>query len=173
MFSDKSLNKHQITQHVDHLYRDHQPWLYGWFCRKLGNRSDAADLTHDTFVKIISRYTDYYYYEPRALLTTVAKSLLFNLYRRRRVEQAYLAVLAEDQRNETGINLEDHILLIETLCELSEIIESMPDRPKQVFILAQLQGVGYAGISEQLGISIATVKRDLAKAMALCFMAME
>ncbi|GAA5015801.1 sigma-70 family RNA polymerase sigma factor [Acinetobacter puyangensis] len=172
MHSDPLLTKQQVNQQIDGLYRAHQAWLYGWLCKKLGNQSDAADLTQDTFVKVMYRYADYYYHEPRALLTTIAKSLLFNLYRRRKVEQAYLSVLAEDSVEQT-FDVEDHILLIETLCELCEIIETMPQRQKQVFILSQLEGLSYAEISEKLDISIATIKRDLTKAMAICFMAME
>ncbi|MCH7315029.1 sigma-70 family RNA polymerase sigma factor [Acinetobacter sp. ANC 3882] len=136
------------------------------------NQHDAADLTQDTFVKIMLHYADYYYQEPRALLTTIAKSLMSNHYRRKRIEMAYLSTLTEEQKRAT-IPLEQHILLIETLSELYEIIENMPQRQKQVFILSQLQGLGYDVIARQLDISVSTIKRDLTKAMAICFMAME
>ncbi|RKG34473.1 sigma-70 family RNA polymerase sigma factor [Acinetobacter guerrae] len=172
MLSDQILTKQQVNQHIDGLYREHKSWLYAWLCKKMSNHCDAADLTQDTFVKIMSRYADYYYYEPRALLTTIAKSLMFNLYRRKKIEQAYLSVLAEQQL-EYSISLEEHLLVIETLCELCDLIEDLPDRQKKVFILAQLEGLSYAQIAQQLDISISTIKRDLTHAMAACFMAME
>ncbi|MBJ9984199.1 sigma-70 family RNA polymerase sigma factor [Acinetobacter sp. S40] len=172
MLSNQTLTKQQVNQHIDGLYREHKPWLYAWLCKKMGSHCDAADLTQDTFVKIMTRYADYYYYEPRALLTTIAKSLMFNLYRRKRVEQAYLSVLAETYP-EHSISLEEQILWIETLCELCDIIEALPERQKQVFMLSQLQSLNYVQISEQLNISISTIKRDLTCAMAACFMAME
>lgn len=161
-----------LNEHINGLYKEHQSWLYGWLCRKMQNQHDAADLTQDTFVKIMLHYADYYYQEPRALLTTIAKSLMSNHYRRKRIEMAYLNTLTEQQKRVT-IPLEQHILLIETLCELYEIIENMPQRQKQVFILSQLQGLGYDAIARQLDISVSTIKRDLTKAMAVCFMAME
>lgn len=161
-----------FNEHIHGLYREHQSWLYGWLCRKMQNQHDAADLTQDAFVKIMLHYSDYYYQEPRALLTTVAKSLMSNHYRRKKIEQAYLNTLLPEQEGVT-ISLEQQILLIETLSELCEIIDAMPLRQKQVFILSQLHGLSYGNIAKQLGISIATIKRDLTKAMMLCFMAME
>jgi RNA polymerase sigma-70 factor (ECF subfamily) len=35
------------------LYTDHHGWLQGWLRRKVGNAFDAADLTQDTFVRIL------------------------------------------------------------------------------------------------------------------------
>lgn len=172
MHSNQFLTKQQISQNIDGLYREHQSWLYGWLCRKMSNQSDAADLAQDTFVKIMYRYNDYYYHEPRALLTTIAKSLMSNHYRRKKIEQAYLNALGTTEW-EQSIDLEDHMLLVETLCELCDIIDSMPSRQKQIFILSQLEGLSYPQIADQLDISIATIKRDLTKAMAICFMAME
>lgn len=95
-----------------------------------------------------------------------------NHYRRKKIEQAYLNALGTTEW-EQRIDLEDHMLLVETLCELCDIIDSMPSRQKQIFILAQLEGLSYPQIADQLDISIATIKRDLTKAMAICFMAME
>ncbi|MFW1666177.1 MULTISPECIES: sigma-70 family RNA polymerase sigma factor [Acinetobacter] len=172
MLSDQILTKQQVNQHIDGLYREHQSWLYAWLCKKMSNHCDAADLTQDTFVKIMSRYADYYYYEPRALLTTIAKSLMFNLYRRKKIEQAYLSALA-DAYPEHSISLEEQMLWIETLCELCDIIDALLERQKQVFMRSQLQGLNYAQIAQQLNISISTIKRDLTHAMAACFMAME
>ena len=172
MLSDQFLTKHQVNQHIDGLYREHQTWLYGWLYKKLSNTNDAADLTQDTFVKIMTRYTDYYYHEPRALLTTIARSLMFNLYRRKKIEEVYLSVLAESYPTHT-VTLEDQLLWIETLCELCEIVETLPERQRQVFILVQLQCLSYAEVADELSISIATIKRDLTCAMVACFMAME
>lgn len=37
------------------LYQDHQGWLQGWLRKKLGNALDAADLVHDTYLRVLSR----------------------------------------------------------------------------------------------------------------------
>ena len=55
------------------LYSDHHGWLHGWLQRRLGNAWDAADLTQDTFVRVLGRPIAGN--EPRALLTHIAKGL--------------------------------------------------------------------------------------------------
>ena len=74
---------------VAQLYRDHHGWLSVWLRRKLGNSFDAADLAHDTFVRLMAgrRRTDVGA-EPRALLTHIAKGLVVDHWRRRALEEA-------------------------------------------------------------------------------------
>ena len=42
------------AQVIETLYGDHHGWLRGWLRKKLGNAFDAADLAHDTYVRILS-----------------------------------------------------------------------------------------------------------------------
>ena len=81
-----------MEQTFHDLYRDHRGWLESWLSRRLGNGCDAADLSQDTFLRLLAssqRIADLQ--EPRAYLLTVGKRLLSNFYQRRSLEQAYLA----------------------------------------------------------------------------------
>ncbi|KAJ9626678.1 hypothetical protein H2201_009395, partial [Coniosporium apollinis] len=70
-------------------------WLRDWLRRKTGCPFDAADLTHDTYLKVLVRDDDTRTLrEPRAYLTTIAHGLMVNLFRRRDIERAYLDSLA-------------------------------------------------------------------------------
>lgn len=56
--------------------------------RRLGNRCDAADLSQDTFLRLLAssqRIADLQ--EPRAYLLTVGKRLLSNFYQRHSLER--------------------------------------------------------------------------------------
>lgn len=112
-----NLDRHNL---LHSLYLDHRLWLNGWLRRRLGCPYSADDLTQDAFVQVMGSRDLLRFEQPRAFLTTIAKRLLFNHYRRQDVERAYL--------------------------------------------YAQLDGLPYAKIAERLGISLATVKRYLAKA---------
>src|SRR5690606_12080257 len=77
------------------LYQDHHRWLVSWLGGKLSTPSDAADLAHDTFVRILqSRLGAQTIQNPRGYISTVAHGLVVDLWRRRALEQAYLEVLA-------------------------------------------------------------------------------
>ncbi len=39
---------------VASLYADHQQWLQRWLRRKVGNAFDAADLSQDTFCRLLT-----------------------------------------------------------------------------------------------------------------------
>ena len=80
--------------HVDPLetlYRDHHGWLRAWLRRKLGCTEQAADLAHDTFLRLLAtRDVLSALKEPRAYLVTAARHLLIDRSRRQQIRQAYL-----------------------------------------------------------------------------------
>ena len=52
--------------------------------------------------------------------------------------------------------------------QVHQVLEKLPQRATQVFLLSQLDGLTYRAISEQLNISEATVKRDMKLAFLAC-----
>nr|WP_315429715.1 sigma-70 family RNA polymerase sigma factor [uncultured Albidiferax sp.] len=164
-------------QHPIHtLYADHHPWLQGWLRKKLGNAFDAADLAQDTFVRLLTapahspeKQADWQLSEPRAYLTVVAQRLMANLYRRRALEQAYLDALAHLAARHAP-SAEQQAIILETLQEIDTLLDGLPPPVRSAFLLAQLEGLGYADIALQLAVSERTVKRYMVQAMARCIL---
>lgn len=161
----------QPSNPVEVLYNDHHHWLTGWLRRKLGCPENAADLAQDTFIRVLSAREAPTLIEPRAFLTTVAKRVLFNFYRRQDLERAYLEALAQTPEH-VAPSEEDRAIILQTLLELDQLLDGLPKQVKRAFLLAQLDGLTYAQIGAQLGISIATVKRHLTKAAMRCYFAL-
>lgn len=152
---------------LQQLYRRHQPWLTGWLQRRMGCGASAADLAQDTFIKVLLARQANHVCEPRAFLTAIARRLLSNHYRRQRVERAYLEALTALPEHVVPSE-EMRALALETLLELDRRLASVPRRARQVFVLSQLEGCSHAEIASKLGISIASVKRDLTRAAFCC-----
>ena len=161
----------QPSNPVEVLYNDHHHWLTGWLRRKLGCPENAADLAQDTFIRVLSAREAPTLIEPRAFLTTVAKRVLFNFYRRQDLERAYLEALAQMPEH-VAPSEEERAFILQTLVELDLLLDGLPTQVKRAFLLAQLDGLTYAQIGAQLGISIATVKRHLTKAAMRCYFAL-
>ncbi|MGF6772300.1 RNA polymerase sigma factor (sigma-70 family) [Paraburkholderia sp. GAS199] len=167
MAADKSLLHHDMQV----LYSNHHSWLQAWLRKKLGCAHRAADLAHDTFVRLLARDEPLTLDEPRAFLTTVAQRVMANHWRREQIERAYLDAIAHAPEA-FAPSPEERALILEALCEIDALLDRLPVAVKRAFLLAQLDGLTHAEIAAQLNISIATVKRHLVRAGAQCFFAL-
>lgn len=150
------------------VYANHHGWLFGWLRRRLGNSSDAADLAQDTFLRVLnSRRHPSFGLEPRALLTHIAKGLVIDHWRRQEVERAYLEALKHLQ-SEQAPSPEARLLILEALHRIESMLRNLPERTRSIFLLAQLEGLTYSQIAEEIGISVVTVKRHMRVAFTAC-----
>ncbi|WWA74328.1 sigma-70 family RNA polymerase sigma factor [Pseudomonas khavaziana] len=160
---------HHVSQSIGQLYSHHHGWLQGWLRRRLGNAADAADLAQDTFVRLLSSRPGepLNFTTPRAYLATVANRLTLNLYRRRSLEQAYLAALAQTPEDLTP-SLEHQALVLEALDEIDQVLALLPAKTRQAFLMSQLEGYTQEEIASRLGLSVRSVQRYLARALEEC-----
>ncbi|MBK5516799.1 sigma-70 family RNA polymerase sigma factor [Pseudomonas sp. TH10] len=152
------------------LYRDHRGWLETWLGRRLGNGCDAADLSQDTFLRVLASAQPIAdMREPRAYLLTVGKRLLSNFYTRRSLEKAYLEALAQ-LPEECVPSPEQRWVLLETLQALDELLDGLPRAVRRAFLWSQLEGLTYGQIAERLQVSERTIKRYMAQAYEHCLL---
>ncbi|ENO90482.1 sigma-70 family RNA polymerase sigma factor [Thauera linaloolentis] len=152
---------------VAELYADHHHWLHAWLRKKLGCSERAADLAHDTFVRLLDREGLVRPQEPRAFLTTIAKGLVANHFRRQKIEQAWLETLARLPQAEAP-SPEARTLILETLIAIDRQLDALGPLVRRAFLLSQLDGLPQAEIAARLGVSVPTVKRYVAKALVAC-----
>ncbi len=168
-------HKQSKTQSIAlrHLYRDHHGWLYNWLRHRLGCSHNAADLTHDIFIKVLLRDKQgVVIRKPKAYLSQIANGLLVNFWRHKEIESNYLealALLPEPQ----APSEEQNQLILETLYEVDAALNGLPRQVKQAFLLAQLEGVKYRDIALKLNVAEITVKRYVKQALLQCLLVME
>lgn len=152
---------------IEGIYREHHGWLVNWFLRRLGGASLAADLAHDTFVRLLisRRATDIR--EPRAFLRTLAHGVIVNHWRRADVERAWAETLASQP--ELGApSPEQRLIAVELLCRIDAMLEGLSAKARTAFLLSQIDGLTYSEIASQLGVSERMVKKYMAQAMLQC-----
>ncbi|MBI6685013.1 sigma-70 family RNA polymerase sigma factor [Pseudomonas viridiflava] len=160
-----------LTHTVDGLFRAHNAWLTGWLRRRLGCPHSAADLAQDTFIKVLGARDTQQIVEPRAFLTTIARRVLCNHYRRQDLERAYYQALSELPES-VAPSEEERAIILETLVELDQLLDGLPGPVKSAFLMSQVDGLSHGEIASALNISIATVKRHLNKAALRCYFAL-
>jgi len=158
-------------QHVQTLYSDHHGWLQGWLRKKLGNAFDAADIAHDTFVRVLRKGAVEQIREPRAYLTTIAGGLVNSHWRRRALEQAWLETLAACPPA-LAPSPEERELVLEALEEAMRLLAGLPVRVQEIFLLVQLDGLAYAEVAARLGVTVNVVQKAMSRAMAHCYRAL-
>ncbi|MHA3734154.1 sigma-70 family RNA polymerase sigma factor [Pseudomonas sp. Eth.TT006] len=159
------------TAAIERIYAQHHSWLYGWLKGKLHDACDAADVAHDTFVRILTARNAAQIREPRDYLATIARGLVIDRYRRQAVEAAYLQTLAA-RPEATTISEEDKALIIETLVAVDKALSGLGDRSRQIFMLSQIDGLTYQQIATQLRVSLTTVKKHMIRALTECALIM-
>ncbi|QKV53531.1 sigma-70 family RNA polymerase sigma factor [Comamonas antarctica] len=162
-----------LRQDVHALYSDHHGWLRAWLRRRLGCGERAADLAQDTFVRVLSARQaadTSAWREPRAYLTTIARNLMADHWRRAELERAYLDALAA-QPEALAPSPEAQLLIMETLLRIDACLAALPALTRRIFLNSQLDGMVYADIAAQQGISLPTVKRHMGQAFLACLSA--
>ena len=155
---------------ITDLYCEHHGWLLGWLRRKLGCAQNAADLTQDTFARILNaRESVASLREPRAFLSTTARRLIIDQARRKKIEQAYLQERALTAQALEGHHSPETILTtLEALEHIAFMLEGLPEKTRQAFVLYYLDGLNQADIGRQLGLSDRPVRKYLIQALLHC-----
>lgn len=151
------------------LYTEHNGWLQGWLRSRLGNSSDAADLAQDTFMRVLVARNVTSIREPRTYLSSIARALMIDRFRRRAVEDAYMTALAA-RPEALDISPETRLSILETLTAIDSMLDGLGERTRSIFLAVQLEGLSYVAASELLGVSVTTVKKHLIRAMTHCLL---
>lgn len=170
-FLETCVSNSTVSQSIALLYHDHHGWLQGWLRRKLNCSHQAADLAQDTFLRLLTKPEPERLREPRAYLTTVARGLVINHWRRQELEKAYLDELAA-RPQAVASSPEDRRLVLEMLEEIARLLDGLPPRVSEIFLRSQLEGQTYPVIAEQMGISVNIVQKAMIRATAHCYNAM-
>lgn len=158
-------------QEIATIYGAHHGWLQAWLRRKLGDAFEAADIAHDTFVRLLRKTLDEPIADPRAYLVTVAGGLVNSHWRRKAIEQAWLETLAA-LPEAVAPSPEERQLALEALHEVARLLGGLPPRVRECFLLSQLDGLTYPEIATTLGVSVNVVQKAMIRAMTHCYRAL-
>lgn len=157
----------ELHQQIEVLYSNHHGWLQGWLRGKLGSAFDAADLAHDTYLRILARGRAPRPEESRQHLAQIANGLMVDLFRRRHMEAAYLEALAHLPPAAMPTP-ETRALIIAALTEIDTILASLPAKVREAFLLCKVEGLDYREIARRLDVSVSSVEKYMVRALLAC-----
>lgn len=144
--------------------------IYNFLYRLLGSREEAEDLTQQTFLIALKRLVTLR--DPGQLeswIYRIARNEVYQKFRRKKVD----SLAAEDpdgsnsiepKENRLHANPEKVLLNVELGQRLQAVLDGLPLKLREVFILAVVQEMSYKDISAVVGRSLLSVKTDIYRA---------
>ncbi|MCJ8141538.1 RNA polymerase sigma factor [Ancylobacter sp. A5.8] len=148
------------------VFSTHEAELRSYLRCRLGDGHTANDLVQDTFVNVLER-PEAHIYNIRAYLYAIARNLLLNHRKqeaRRRTDTVApeaFAELAADQPSPEDVV--DSRLQLE---RVHALVQELPLRTQEIFVLNRLDGLTHAEVAKHLRISESSVQKHLAVAIA-------
>jgi RNA polymerase sigma-19 factor, ECF subfamily len=148
-------------------FRRSYGWLTASMQRLVGSRNDAEDLAASAFTELAGLDDVSHIRQPRALLTTIARRLTYEFWRRRDLERDYLAEVALVPE-QFDASPEEVCLAVDELLRIDAALERVSAKAREAFILSQFDELGYAEIAQRLGVSVSMVRKYVAQALMAC-----
>jgi RNA polymerase sigma-19 factor, ECF subfamily len=154
---------------LEALYRAHGSWLLGWLTSRAQCRTRASDLAQETFCRLAEQPGLRLQAHPRRYLATVARRLLIDDTRRKASERSFLEAFALYMGDVAQPGPDRIAEAVAELAALAELLGELPDRVRRAFLLSRVDGLTYAQIGADLGVSASMVKQYVARAFAHCY----
>lgn len=161
-------------QQLSDLYRVHWQGLCGYVRAQFGpGPPEPEDVAQSAFIRFAA--ADPAHIEnPRAFLYATARHLAIDHYRQAQRasahEQAAQAAAAENPLYE--LSPENVLLQAERFRILAQALERMPLKRRRLVLLNRFEGLSYAQIGEQCGMSAENVRKHIERALAECLRAL-
>ncbi|WP_020158461.1 RNA polymerase sigma factor [Methylobacter marinus] len=154
---------------LEALYQQHQNELIYHVFGLLHCRDIAADIVQESYIKLSREAERQKIEHPRSLLFRIAHNLALDHLKHRKVTENHAQSLdptlvpASESPSAEQLASEEQRQRI-----LRRIINELPPRCRQVFIMHNLHGMSYRDIARELGISESGVEKHIMKGLLHC-----
>jgi RNA polymerase sigma-70 factor (ECF subfamily) len=160
------------------VFREYAPRIYNLARRMLGSDSDAEDVTQDVLVQVIRNLGNF---RGESALSTWLHRITVNAALAHRHKRAVreghrlhqpVETFVEEEHPQApvrrwSVGPEEEALNRETQRLIEEAIAGLPETYRDVFVLADVEGLPNAEIGDLLGLSVPAVKSRLHRARLL------
>jgi len=160
---DQPPQSHSFTD----LYRATVQPLRRFLARILTDRTEAQDVAHDAYLRILPQLDDNSARNPEALLYVTARRLALNRLKRRHRSPIDAAASTEIETADPGSDTARQAIVRQELELLEHAIADLPAGCRSVLRLRHNEQLSHRGIADRLGIAVSTVEKQHARALRL------
>lgn len=154
------------TSHIEALFYKYQPGLH-WFCvQYVKSSEDADEIVNDTFLTLWEKKDEVLLEATiKSYLYTIVRNKSLNFLKKKKLDEVVLDVEFEIASPNTSAI--DHIQAKETEKAIFEIIEKLPPKCKQIFILSRKEHMNNKEIASLLELSEKTIENQITIAIRI------
>jgi RNA polymerase sigma-70 factor (ECF subfamily) len=147
----------------------HEAQLRAWLRSRFGPVVPVNDVIQEAYLRVLQVRRTAPVNAPKAFLFATARNLALNAVRYARVRGEQVAEPVEDcDLPDESSNVHETVAKYEELEILTQAIQALPDRCRQIFTLRKVYGLSQADIARQLDISARTVNAQLTIGLNKC-----
>ena len=142
----------------NYFFESYSERLYLYALGFVGNRAEAEDIVQDTFIYLwVNRAKITHTGSLSSYLSQSVKHACIDWKLHEEVERKYRQEImtSGEETEEKTDNFE------ELYGRLQVVMDSLPPKCKEIFILGCVEGLSYKEVAEQLGVSVNTVKTQV------------
>ncbi len=151
-----------LNESIERLRRP----LMAFFVRRVGNISDAEDLTQETLIRASHAIDPERFETIDGYVFQIAANLIRDRARRAKVRERHHDSLKYREELRVVSTPEDVLDTEFRLHSLQQALDALPERTRQVFLLRRLENVSYKEMSEMMGISVSALEKHMTRAIA-------
>jgi len=151
--------------------------LQSFLTSRLRCAEAAADLTHETYLRLDRKVKESPPDNARALAFRIAMNLAVDYQRKAMVRNKYSSDMAFDTAIEISSNQatepDKSLIAQQQMALMKKALDELPVNSRTAFYLHSVDGLKYAEIAERMGISKSMVNKLLSQAMTHCAVRLE
>jgi RNA polymerase sigma-70 factor (ECF subfamily) len=149
------------------LYRSTIGPLRRYLTRLLGNSTEAQDIAHDAYLRVLPIVEQPTTGQPEAVLYTTARRLAINQLKRRSISPICAGESCQERSASPAPGVAQQVMARQELRLLQEAITRLPEGCRNVLLLRKVELLSHRDIAGRLGIAVSTVEKQHVRALRL------
>lgn len=143
--------------------------LRAWLQSRFPRLGDLDDVVQEAYTRVLAVRGRTEVRQPKAFFFATARNLALDQFRRREVARVEpLGGIDELSVIDEGENVAETAARNQEIELMTEAIQSLPDRCRQVMTLRHVYGLSQKAVAAQLGISVRTVEAQVTIGIRRC-----
>ncbi len=150
------------------LYQDYNETLVRYLTIRLRSRQDAVEVAQEAYIRLIRRENlkdiDCF----QSFLFRTATNISIDLQRQRARQAKNFASSKFLLGDVDEITPERTLNARQKISALKEVLEDLPPKCREAFMLYKFKNLGHVEIAEKMGLSVSSVRKYIARGLAFC-----